>query len=113
MRINEQNRAGLDTIFQKMFHVAEPALNRSPNCFLMDSLGSCNFSFAHSEYVMGVDPPALRIRESVQGSAESLRRNLALVKLTGRKGNKKSFVLDTVPGVQRKIRIVPVSRIKL
>ena len=57
---------------------------------------------------MSVNPAALHFRERSEGGAELLRRNLTLVKLTGRESNKKSFVLDTVSGVQRKIRFVPV-----
>ena len=74
----------------------------------MDSLSPGDFGFAHTEYVMGVDSAALHFRERGKGGEELLRCNLALVKLTGRQGNKESFMLDTVSGVQRKIRFIPV-----
>ena len=108
MRLNGQIRAGSDTIFQEIFHVAKPSLNRSANRFLMDSLGPRNLGFAHAEYVVGVNPAALHFRESGKGGAELLGRHLALVQLTRRQGHKKRLMLNTVPGVQRKICFVPV-----
>ena len=66
----------------------------------MDSFGPCDFGFAQTEYVMGVNSAALHFWERGKGRAEFLRRYLALVEFTGRKGNEKSFMLNTVPGIQ-------------
>ena len=62
-------RAGSDTIFQKIFHVAKPAFNRSSEHGFSHGLSRpCAISvLLIAEYVMGVDPAALRFRERVQG----------------------------------------------
>ena len=108
MRLNGQIRAGSDTIFQEIFHVAKPSLNRSANRFLMDSLGPRNLGFAHAEYVVGVNPAALHFRESGKGGAGALGPSPCARTTHKETGPQKRLMLNTVPGVQRKICFVPV-----
>ena len=108
MRFSERLFRLPKRIFQKLFHVPKPAFYTFGNTAFRYTFGPRNLGFAQAEYVMGIDPPALCIRECVQGGAELLCRNLALIEFTGRQSNKKSFVLDTVSGVQRKICLIPV-----
>lgn len=50
---------------------------------------------------MGVNSPALLVRQGIEGGVKLLHRQLALIDLTRRERTEKGLVLNAVPGVQR------------
>ena len=94
--------------FQKLFHAPQAPLNGLSHCNLAYTFGPGNRRFAQAENEMDVNPPALHFGEGVEGGAEFLRRNLALVNLTGRQRHKKRVMLYSVLTVKGIICFVPV-----
>jgi len=96
----------LEIFFQVFPHTAKSPINGLADIFFIYPLGFRNICLAHAEYVVGLYPFALRFGQGIERPAQAAGVLPVLDNLAGRQIRMTSLVLNSVPGIQRILRLV-------
>ena len=99
-------RTGSAGIFQKLFHVLQPALHGPPHRAFVNALGQRHLGKALSEDDAGIHPAALGRGQAVQRVPQTAEPLLALQHLVRSGLVQAGGILDAVLTVQRILRLV-------
>ena len=94
--------------FQKLSMFRSPRSILSGTRLFRYTFGPRNLGFAQAEYVIGIDPPALCIRECVQGGAGSCAVTLRSQSSQGDRATKRASCSIPSPASSEKICLIPV-----
>ncbi len=89
------------------FHALKAPFDGLPNRLLMYALGLGNFLDALSKNDVGVDPPALDLRQRIEGVPQTAEQLHPLQELLGRGLVQAGRIFNPVLTIQRILRLVP------